>query len=76
MTACATGRGGGGVSFGGNFFKFDVLRSLLRPFLDYSSALSVALGRLDSDSIWHVHTSASNMWFGSLLIRTSRIFLH
>ena len=38
-----------------NFFKFDALRSLLRPFLDPSSALSVALGRLDSDSIWHVH---------------------
>ena len=38
-----------------NFFKCDALRSLLRPFLDPSSALSVALSRLDSDSIWHFH---------------------
>ena len=37
----------------GKFFKFDVLRSLLRPILDPSSTLSIAL---DSDSIWHVHT--------------------
>ena len=34
------------------FYKFDALRLLLRPFLDVPfSALSVALGRLDSDSI-------------------------
>ena len=36
-----------------NFFKFDVLKSLLRLILDPSSALFIAL---DSDSIWHVHT--------------------
>ena len=34
-----------------NIFKFDALRLLLRPFLDLSSALSVGLGKLDSDSI-------------------------
>ena len=38
-------------SLGVNFSKFDALRSHLRPFLDPSSALSVAHGRLDSDSI-------------------------
>ena len=37
----------------GKFFKFDVLKSLLTPILDPSSALSIAL---DSDSIWHFHT--------------------
>ena len=39
----------------GHQCQSDALRSLLRPFLDPSSALSAALGRLDSDSIWHVH---------------------
>ena len=39
----------------GKFFKFGVLRSLLRPFLDPSSALYVVLGRLHYDSIWQVH---------------------
>ena len=47
------------------FFKFDALRSLLRSILDPSSALSAALGRLDSDSIWQVHVHASNIWSGS-----------
>ena len=50
------------------FVKFDTLSSLLRPFLDPSSALSVALDRLDSDSIWHVHMR--RIWSGSLLVRT------
>ena len=51
------GKGGVGVSFGSMLPKENVsnLRSLLRPFLDPSSALSVALGRLDSDSIYHIH---------------------
>ena len=35
-----------------NIFKFDALRLLLRPFLAPYSALSVALRRLDSGSIW------------------------
>ena len=39
------------------FLKFDALRSLLRPFLDPSSGFSVALGRLNSDSIWDVHVT-------------------
>ena len=44
--------------------KFDALRSLLRPFLDPSSALSVALGRLDSDSIWYTSMCVEHMvWF-------------
>ena len=50
------------------FVKFDALSSLLRPFLDLSSALSVALDRLDSDSILHVHLR--RIWSGSLLVRT------
>ena len=40
-----------GLSPKENFFKFDALRSLLRPILDPSSALYVVLARLDSDSI-------------------------
>ena len=39
----------------GNFSKFDALRLLLRQFFDPSSASSVALGRLDSDSTKRLH---------------------
>ena len=45
--------------------NFYALRSLLRPFSPYS-ALSVALGRLDSDSIGDVTSPrALNIWSGS-----------
>ena len=55
-TACGRKRGGGGgLSGHAPQGKFNALRSLLRSFLDPSSALSVALGRLNSDSIYHVH---------------------
>ena len=50
-TACRSLEEGGGGGPQGNFSKFDALRSPLRPFLGPSSALSVARGRLDSDSI-------------------------
>ena len=44
------------------FFKFDDLRSLLRSFPP-SWGLSVAPGRLDSDSIGDVHVTTSMVWF-------------
>ena len=48
------------------FFKFDALRWLFRPFLDPSSGFSVALGRLNSDSVRDVHVTACveyMVWF-------------
>ena len=65
-----------GGSFGDMPIKdIDALRSLQRPFLDPSSALSVALGRFDFDSIWYVHMHrifgvvAYKLVFGMYLLR-------
>ena len=51
--------------------NFNAMKSLLRPFLDPSSSLSVARGMLDSDSIL-AGPRASNVYG---LVRTWRIFL-
>ena len=53
--------------------KFDVLRLLLRPFLEPPSVnvVSITFSRLDSDSVWHVHVRGIYS-----LVRTWCIFLH
>ena len=39
----------------GKFFQIWYSEIASWAILDHSSALSVALGRMDSDSIWHVY---------------------